>query len=167
MTKVLFEIDGKPTPMRDCSWLMYAPCGCMSGACTVREGAMTADEAWRSFEPNAEQRRRDQKAGFRVQIGLLSDARVLSDDCSHEPKWGVAKTPLPDGHQWARIYRSGQKGGRKHVVPDIGLENHKEHRYDSGDTDALCGASGWYWKAEWWALDGVPECTRCAKKASV
>jgi len=165
-TKILFEIDGQPTPSSDCSWLMYAPCGCMSGVSTVREGAMTADEAWRSFEPNAEQRRREQKAGFRVEIGPRSASKAITAECPHDPKWGIVRTPVPECYQWARIYLHSRKGSRKHLVPDIGVENAKERRYSEGDTAALCGASGWHWKTEWWALDGIPECRACAKKAS-
>jgi len=165
MTTVLFEIDGKPTPIDDCSWLMYAPCGCMTGISTVRDGVMSLDEAWRQFEPNAEQRRRDEKAGFRVEVGLREAAKAISVECPHDPKWGVAKTPIPKGHQWARLYLTGRKGARKHLVPDIGVENAREHRYGAGDTLALCGASGWHWKTDWWAVESTPECQKCAKQA--
>jgi hypothetical protein len=165
MTNVLFEIDGQPTPMGDCSWLMYAPCGCLCGASSVRDVAMTDEQAWASLEPNTEQRRRDKAAGFRVKIGLRSDVMALKHECTHDPKWGVAKTPIPDGYQWARQF-SSRPGRRKHLVPDIGVENFREQRWTAGKTAPLCGGKAeFHWSTEWYALD-APECLACAKKAS-
>ncbi|WP_326565105.1 DUF6011 domain-containing protein [Amycolatopsis rhabdoformis] len=163
VTKMLFEIDGKPTPIDDCSWLLYSPCGCMSGISTVRDGALTEDDAWADFEPNAEQRKRDKAAGLRVTIGLRSEVRNLATDCPHTPKWGVENTPVPDGHQWAQTVHT-PRGRRKHLVPDVGVENYAERRYDSGNTAALCGSEGWSWGTAWHELD-APECLACARKA--
>jgi hypothetical protein len=161
MVAVLFEIDGKPTR----SWFILAPCGCACGCHVVNEGAMTEDEVWKSFTPNAEQRRRDKAAGFRIEVGPRSDVLKLSDKCPHTPKWGVEKAPVPEGHQWAREYCLTY-GRRKHLVPDIGVENCTEGRYGAGHTAALCGSEAFHWHTEWYAVDGIPECLTCVKKAS-
>jgi hypothetical protein len=165
---ILFEVEGKPTPSSDCSWLLYAPCGCMCGVHVAGYGdtvIASADEAWKSIEVNAEQRRRDKAAGFTVVLGLRSECMKLQDDCPHTPRYGVVKTPVPDGHEWAQISGGGRRSSRrKHLVPTIGVENCKEGRYGSGDTAALCGESGWSWRTEWYALD-APECLACVKKA--
>jgi hypothetical protein len=165
-TAFLVEIDGKPHPIDDCSWLMFAPCGCMSGICMMHEDTMSEEQAWVSFEPNAEQRRRDQKAGFGVVAGLRTAVKDLGDKCPHTPTWGVAKTPIPDGYQWARQY-SSVPGRRKHLVPDIGVENYREKRWGAEKTAPLCGSKPeFHWSTEWYALDCAPECLRCVAKAN-
>lgn len=164
MAKIFFEIDGKLTPIDDCSWLMYAPCGCMCGVSTVRDNAMTEAAAWESLASNAEQRRRDHAAGFRIVLGRRSQVRDLNAECPHTPMWGVEKTPVPGGHQWARTVHP-PIGRRKHLVPDIAVENYVERRYGAGKTAALCGSEAWAWSTKWHDID-VPECRACAKKAS-
>ena len=165
-TTFLVEIDGEQHPLDDCSWLMFAPCGCMSGISMMRDDVMSEEQAWASFEPNAEQRRRDQKAGFRVVAGLRTAAKNLHDRCPHTPTWGVVKTPIPDGYQWARQW-SITSGRRKHLVPDIGVENYREKRFSAGSTAPLCdGKPEFSWSTEWYALDGAPECLKCATKAN-
>lgn len=160
----LVEIGGKQHPLDDCSWLMYAPCGCMSGISMMRDDVMSEEQAWASFESNAEQRRRDQKVGFRVVAGLRSAAKDLHDDCPHTPKWGVVKTPIPDGCQWARVWGI-TPGRRKHLVPNIAVENQKEGRFSADNTAPLCGGkAAFFWSAEWYALD-APECMKCVSKA--
>jgi hypothetical protein len=162
-TEVLFSIDGTPTPASGCSWFMYAPCGCMSGAHSASYGdtvVASETQAWESYEPLKVTRARMQKQGFTIAIGPRSLCMKLSDNCPHEPKWGLVKTTVPEGHQWAKLGRSGR---RKHLVPDAAITNRASRTYD--DVPALCKATGWRWSAEWYDVE-LPECSKCAKAAT-
>ncbi|MDQ0377925.1 hypothetical protein [Amycolatopsis thermophila] len=167
---LMFEVDGKALPADDCSWLLIAPCGCPCGITVIGRGddvLATAEQAMKAFVPNAEQRRRDAKAGWKVRLGLRKEVHQLVDDCKHTPRWGVEKTPIPEGHVWARQVVSVRRGNgrRKHLVPVIGVENRSEGRYGAGETPALCGSSTWHWSDKWWDVNDYPECVRCQRAA--
>lgn len=164
MTALLFQINDQTVPADDASWYTVAPCGCTSGVMLAVVGdTVYADETtvWKHLTPNAEQRRREQALGFKVEIGLRKDVRTrLVIDCEHTPKWGVEKTPIPDGHQWARENSHTGRSRRLHLVPDLPDRGIDYERHVS-----LCSTDRRLWSAQWHMTDGLPECTKCARNA--
>ncbi len=163
MTALLFRIDDQAVPADDASWYTIAPCGCVSGVMlAVVADTVYADEAtvWKHLVPNSEQRRREQAAGFTVEIGLRKDVSVRLANCPHTPMWGVEKTPIPDGHQWARDNSLDGRSRRLHLVPGLPAKGIDYERHV-----ALCSTERRLWSAQWHMTDGLPECTKCATAA--
>lgn len=165
--KLMFEIGGQPVAADDATWYEYAPCGCVCGAMSVVVGnTVYADEeaVWKHHLPNATLRERTRKQGFTQQLGLRQDcASLLGAECTHTPKYGVKRTPKPEGHRWAR--EDGSRSGRlKHLVS--GEFNQHERLWSHNPAaPALCGRESTAWAGGWHHVDGLPECTRCAKAA--
>jgi hypothetical protein len=167
--KVMFEIDGEPVAADDASWYEFALCGCCCGAMSVVVGDdVYADEesVWKHLFPNATLRKRTREQGFTQKLGLRKDCAALlgaGAKCPHTPKYGVERTPKPEGHRWAQ--EDGRTRGRmKHLVQG---EFDKQDRLWSYDpkVSALCGRESTAWAGGWHHVDGLPECTRCAKTA--
>lgn len=165
--KLMFEIDGQPVAANDASWYEVAPCGCTCGVMSVVVGdTVYADEeaVWKHHFPNATLRARTRKQGFTQRLGLRKDCQeLLGAKCPHTPTYGVEKTPKPDGHRWAR--EDGSTNGRlKHLVPGEFNEHERLWSRHPG-ASALCGRESTAWAGGWHHVDGLPECTRCAKAA--
>lgn len=161
---VYLEYDGKPVPIRDCSWLLVAPCGCVAGITVAdgrAEGPITSPEAaLASFTPNAEQLRRDIAAGWTARLHGVRHAAVAEmvgpNGCPHKPMWGEEKAPEVEGWVWAAT----SKARRSHLVPVAD---------DEGSFDrtraAMCGSEYWGWHTDAWAVMDMPTCRRCEAKA--
>ncbi len=166
MSAIKFEINGQLVSPDSASWYYFAPCGCGFGvtlAIRCDEVLATEEQAWRELEPNRVQRERKQAAGFTMRLDLRAKVHdLLVDKCPHTPRWGVAPTPLPGGHDWARDDGYPRKGTRKHIVPGD---------YTAGvawggmPVAALCGSKTSCWSSRWPVLDGIPECVRCQRAA--
>ncbi len=88
MTGVLFDIDGVPTPAKDCDWQMLAPCGCVVGLSVIeRLGGVVADSerAMREFWPTARERKQKAAEGYTARLGLRSEGvRLFRLECPHK-----------------------------------------------------------------------------------
>lgn len=171
---ITFDINGETVPAHDASWYQIAPCGCAAGVTvvTLHDSRMTPrlteEDAWAAFyEGRAELRRRDQAAGFTMQLGHRSAVVEMMRECEHEPRWGIAPTPTLDGHEWATTDRIPASSGRQHLVPVESVIFDAGHlgRRDS-KTTALCGRSDWYWFHDKPWVKDAPTCRRCEKKAT-
>lgn len=65
--RLLAEIDGVATPLDECEWVLWAPCGCVPGV-LVADEAPTEDAAWREFYPTKRERDRKQRQGYRMEL---------------------------------------------------------------------------------------------------
>lgn len=167
MSAIKFEIDGEIVDADDASWYEYAPCGCVCGvmSASVANELYTDEEAvWKHVFPNKTLRDRTRKQGFRQVLGHRKDCSdLLGAECPHTPRYGVERTPLADGHRWAR--EDSVKTGRlKHQVPGEFDKHDRLFAYDP-KVSALCGRESSSWAGGWHHVDGLPECTRCAKAA--
>lgn len=94
--RIMLEINGDVVPAADCTWYQVAPCGCTCGASVVLSSygddyRITEDAAWKALSGNKREVRKDQAAGFRIELGLTADVKDrLVVNCPHTPKWGVA-----------------------------------------------------------------------------
>jgi hypothetical protein len=70
--KLLAEIDGKPVPLAECDWVLWAPCGCPTGVCVARR-ALTEDDALKEFWDTRREAVRRRREGYRVE--LMTHAR--------------------------------------------------------------------------------------------
>lgn len=90
--RIMFDIDGVPTPAADCDWQILAPCGCVVGLSVIERmgGALvTEDQALRAFEPMARKRQRMVKDGYAARLGLRSEGvRMFRLPCPHEKDAG-------------------------------------------------------------------------------
>lgn len=159
MTGVYLEVDGKPVPAADCSWLLVAPCGCVPGltaAAWPGTVVTTADEAMAEFTPNHEQRRRDVADGWtaRLVAGRSIAVSQMTEDCPHDPKYGRKPRPEKAGHQWA----AANKSARLHLAPDNLVGSYKTG-------EALCGSRDWGWSTEWYRVVDLATCRRCERAA--
>jgi len=174
VSAIKFEIDGQLVDPNDASWYCYAPCGCCCGVTVlVRNSELlaTEDQVWREWEPNATNRKRDRAAGFELRLGLRARVReLLVMDCPHEPKWGVAKTPIPDGHRWAVTSQSPTSRDRRHIVltantVDTPKRGEPFPEWTGIKHESLCGRSEMRWWGDRLSVSDLPECTRCVKSA--
>lgn len=88
MTAITVEIDGKPTPVEDATWLWIAPCGCAWGAHLAKSGGQVLlDEkaVAKSFYETARLRRERTKEGFRFELRPRGEVMRLGYPCEHEP----------------------------------------------------------------------------------
>lgn len=93
--------DGRTAPLDQCAWAEVAPCGCMSGirlAVSGDEVLLTVEQAQRAMSGSAAEAQRDRRNGSRMVLVMMADYRrdgglleVFQRDCTHDPKWGVAK----------------------------------------------------------------------------
>lgn len=164
MSAIKFEIDGQMVAPDDASWYHYAPCGCCCGVtCTVdRDGLLaTEDDAFADLYPNALMRKQQRDLGFTMRLGLRSEVRErVQRECPHNPKWGVERTPVPDGHGWCVDLVQMFSRSRKHIVPG---DHTGDAKFDR--VSALCGRTTVTWDGRRVWLYQVAECTRCAKVA--
>lgn len=169
---VLIETMDGTLDLSDISWQEVAPCGCICGvamAATPNDLLVTAEQAGRHC--SEAEYARDVDRGFTWRPRAHRSAvDELATDCTHEPKWGVAVTPVPEGHQWAAVHCLGSRTRIKHLVTTAAVQRVENREYGAGDTKPLCGGkAAFWWKSDWFALDGKAECTRCvtaAKKAA-
>lgn len=172
---IYIDIDGQPVDLDRVSWYTKAPCGCVCGAhvaysdygkpaLVVATREQSLDELW----PTKAERDHKLSQGFTIFADLRSKVTdYMKGTCPHDPKWGVPPLPQVEGYQWAAVYAYGSRSHLKHLVPDIGVENAAERRYEAGDTKPLCGGKGaFWWRTERHALDGKVECKRCVAKAA-
>jgi hypothetical protein len=171
---VTITVNGRSIPASEASWMLIAPCGCIAGATVVKRVSkfvLTEKQAWKEFydgQPGAaEQRTRDQAAGFTVQLADVETIRArLKATCPHEPQWGVQPPPCPEGYTWAGT--SDTK--RSHLV--LG-EKDRDARYILGNhpytvdpLTSLCGKSSSYWSTHWASNADAPTCRACEREAS-
>lgn len=163
MTGLYLDVDGQPVPIGECSWLLVAPCGCVSGITIAgRMGSnapiISAEQAMRDFTPDAESRRRDVAAGWTVRLAgngrAAVDELVGPEGCQHTPKWGREPKPELAGFVWATCRNSH----RQHLVPAAEVGS-----YES--TTVLCGFRSWGWKVDEWRLGDLATCLRCERDA--
>lgn len=160
---IYLEYEGKPVPIRDCSWLLVAPCGCVAGITVADMRAdgpiVDADAALASFTPNKEQLRRDIAAGWKARLSgrgrSAVDEMTEPNGCLHKPTWGQEPRPETDGWVWL----SAPKAPRSHLVPVA--EESEAWRTRA----ALCGSEYWGWRSDAWAVMDLPTCRRCEAKA--
>lgn len=167
MSAIKFEINGEMVDPDDASWYEIAPCGCACGVMSAQSGPdlyVDEESVWKHIFPNKTQRERTKKQGFRQVLGLRKDCvELLGTECPHTPKYGVERTPLIEGHKWAR--EDGLHiGRRKHQVFGDFDKHDRLFSFDP-KVSALCGRESSSWGGAWHHVDGLPECTRCAKEA--
>jgi hypothetical protein len=164
------EIDGAPVKLDDAVWIQHAPCGCMCAVSNAERGndpTLTDDQAWLTFTNTGTKREADldKAAGFKVRLITLADYRsekygTLLGTCPHEPRWGRAVTPIPDGFAWGRD-RYNRRAKVRHLVPALALGDFRW----KGET--FCGQQlpRVTWQADNWMRHETYECARCAAKA--
>lgn len=169
MSMIYLEVDGKPVPASECDWIVIAPCGCLEGVMVVQSKycetprALTADDARREFHTNKVAAKRSLDEGFQFKLVTHDQFRAMAfGDCTHTPKWGVERAPLPDGYAWATLDgHFGRKTHLKHMVP-AGVFPRPGEKYPERDVKALCGnaAKGWWDDDEHLLWDCEP-CLKC------
>ena len=87
-------------------WLLIAPCGCIDGYMRAvspgRDPYLTAESAWRQFEPRKRARDKAAKNGYVCRGGDYAEwYDGPHSDCPHDPKWGIPATSsaTPEGNQ--------------------------------------------------------------------
>lgn len=168
--KLLFEVNGTTLRPDECSWFLFAPCGCMAGATLIEHGdgtfLATDEDAWTSMYENAGLRDRTKADGFRMELAERARIVEMNGSCSHTPKWGRETAAVPDGHVWARQKSLRGDGRRKHFVPTEHVEMRDGPTRGPGEVSALCGrAKTWWWCGDSWFVDEVAPCTRCESQA--
>ncbi|MFG1794245.1 hypothetical protein [Nocardia sp. NPDC049149] len=152
---VYYEVNGEPVPATECDWVLIAPCGCECGWSLARY-SKNEDEA---FTRSAAERKRDKKLGYKVIVKRHRD--ICTDDCTHDPKWGVAPRPQPDGHTWAAKH----EGRVLHLVPIV-IEKDSSSAYQREPISSRCGrADARTWSTTWFRTKGLVECTACEVEA--
>lgn len=157
MTKVYYEVDGKPVPADDCTWVITAPCGC---DCSWMRAPYYASEdaAWMAFSCSKQARKRDEALGFRLKIVAHENIQIR-DDCPHDPKFGQPPRVTLAGHTWM----ASDTGRVLHLVP---LEVAEHETVWTEIPNALCGTrSGYMWSTKQHYTEGRTDCTRCVRMA--
>lgn len=157
---VYLEYEGKPVPIRKCSWLLVAPCGCVAGIHVAESHGdmppiVSVEQAHAAFTANSELRRREADAGWTARVcGDRATAIASMTDpekCPHTPRWG--EEPIPEREDW--VWAAAKRSRRSHLIP--AREDGEYWRTCSG----LCGAEHWGWQTERWAVQEMPTCRRC------
>ena len=165
------EYEGAPVPARELAWYTIAPCGCTEGVQTTDAGdngmlLTTEQQAWDNGMGSKAIRDRDRALGCKMELGRRADVTTrLGGDCPHTPKWGMEKTPTPDGHHWAH---AGGRARRIHLVPGTPTEHYRitvENWRDDAKIAALCGAEEYSWDTGRWLISDYLECGKCATAA--
>ncbi len=166
---ITFDIDGQTVAAEDAVWYQVAPCGCTCGVSVVTLSSvkgyspkLTEDSAWEAFYSNAEQRRRDKAAGFRIELGFREDITTrLKVKCGHVPQWGVPEQPMLEGWVWA-----GNRAGRRaHLVPGDSQGEALKVLPGLDALKALCGKADRHWGTFYVELGDLPTCRKCEAKA--
>lgn len=91
MPDVLLSVDGAATPVEDCHWVRWAPCGCPVGVVRADIGPLVVDEqAEREFTDRGTiaEVRKARRDGYRVTLIHQSNLGGLLDEmrrtCSHK-----------------------------------------------------------------------------------
>ncbi len=165
--EILIRIDGEPLPLSDLTWETLAPCGCTCGVAIASYIGADREAAARHLVPNAEQRRRDEAAGFVLRLVNTEEAIArfkAPQECPHTPRLGVEKVPVPDGYGWGDAH--GQRRSHLVQVPPV-PEGAESKRYRQWRTDwdvtTLCGRDrdGRYERT----FGDLPTCRTCERKA--
>jgi hypothetical protein len=61
------EIDGKPVPLDECDWVLWAACGCPRGV-TVGWSSPTEDAAWKAFFDRKREIDAAKRKGLRLEL---------------------------------------------------------------------------------------------------
>jgi hypothetical protein len=165
---VSFTLDGETLPASELCWAMIAPCGCISAVHMVTENAVTETAAWKVMAGSAAELKRDKARGFTIKMAKV-DAVCRLQDCPHDPKWGYADAPRPEGYSWAAHMNS-------RVLHLVKLEESDGERewVESGSDGwrtkvaSLCEKSEEIvrvWSRKWYRTDGKVECSQCVKRA--
>lgn len=151
-TRTVVTIDGTDYDLRDCTWLHFAPCGCLGGVAAA--WAYPADEEKVAIEltgtRTVKEAKRDKGAGYTLRLVPHTEfvekyAEAFKGECPHSPKWGIMPDPVPPGYAWGH-----DKGIYRHLVaaervadttydPET-RQRREEPRHTEGA--ALCGGGG-------------------------
>lgn len=169
---VWFTLDGETLPARELAWAMYSSCGCVAALHMMTEDTITESAAWKAISGNSQMIKRDTARGFTIK--MVKHREVPFDYCTHSPKWGYMRTPIPPAHSWATTDRARCL----HLVPlsptepDEQKTSEVEWAEDDGTWSAkaasLCGKSTEpirVWSRKWYRTDGKVECSSCTKIA--
>lgn len=157
MSTVLIQLDGETDPraLSDLAWETVAPCGCTYGIALAEYIGHDQAAAVKHLEPSAEQRRRDQAAGFVVRLVAHADSfERFKGQCEHDPKWGVPSPLVPDGYRWAEATRDAR---RQHLVR---VPADADERWSEW-TKPLCGGKTSLFVQAW----RLPTCRTCERRA--
>lgn len=169
---VMLVVGGGPVDIDDASWYEQAPCGCVCGVHVAHSGdefITTAEQALSVFYRDSKRLlAKAKEQGFSCFVGLRSDVKeILATDCPHEPTWGIPPRPQREGYVWAAVHAHGSNSPLMHLVPTAAVEDAAARKYGSGGAKPLCnGKAAFWWKTDWYVLDGKVECQRCWKAAS-
>lgn len=163
--EILIRVGGDVVPLSDLTWETLAPCGCTCGVAIASYIGADREAAAKHLVPNAEQRRRDEAAGFVLRLVKTEEATArfrAPQECPHTPRWGVQTVPVPDGYGWSDAH--GQRRSHLVPVPPAPKEAKPHYRWRTGwDVTTLCGR----------ARDGsysltfgdLPTCRTCERMA--
>jgi hypothetical protein len=99
-------------PMKDCSWLLINPVGHVQGVLSG-DCAVTGDEAFRHFESDARDRRRQREWGFRMELIPLTEFETRARQCM----LGKCDHPEPPGLKTCKLCgRVGKADFQTHVI---------------------------------------------------
>lgn len=172
---IYLDIAGEIVDLDDASWYEKAPCGCVCGVTVAYSDygsgparvIATAEQAINQFWETKREREKYEGLGFTVFADRRDKCReLLVTDCPHEPRFGVPPRPQVEGYSWAAVHDAVARPKLMHLVPDGAIEDATERRFGSDRGTPLCGGTrAFWWKTEWYALDGKVECSRCVKRA--
>lgn len=147
----------EPMSLDNLAWEHVAPCGCTCGIMIAE--TVDAEAAHRRITPNAEQRRRDEAAGFNLRLAprdLVLDR--LGNRCSCSPRFGLNKVAVPEGYRWAEA-----TGNRRQHLVAVGTETPKEFRIWAKHVHAGPRDHENLWERPW--LMDLPTCRTCERWA--
>lgn len=110
--EMMVMVDGKPVPLNRCSWLWVSPTGCVLGAVSA-DVAPGDDEAHSHFESVRQDRERQLKWGFTMELILLDDFETRARSCFTGKCGHEMPSDLKTCHSCRRIGKSGFR-----TVPD-------------------------------------------------
>ncbi|MEU8829422.1 hypothetical protein [Streptomyces sp900116325] len=78
MPDLMVQIDGQTLPLKDCSWSMWAPCGCMVAISLAVGGEQilaTEEQAHKNHSPRKRDRDREIRLGYRWELITMARYR--------------------------------------------------------------------------------------------
>lgn len=168
MDNVMYVHEGKPTPIRDLTWALVQPCGCVSGVHLIVEDARTEREAFRMFARSAAMDKKMRQQGCRVEMRLMKD--VVWEKCPHDPPWGIPPVPCKEGYAWASTWstRSLHQVPLT-AIPGARMGDNEWTEPPGHHVSSLCGRAddiAIAWSVKYRDNDAKVECASCLKAAT-
>lgn len=79
MADLMVQIDGQMVPLKDCTWSMWASCGCLVAVSMAVSGdrvLATEEQAHKSHSPRKRDRDRETRDGYRWKLITLAHYRA-------------------------------------------------------------------------------------------